>query len=190
MIGMVGKDRRCPEQLLGEHCADEQVRPGRGPERQQQVRLGSLRLLVAIGGADREARLALAAVAPFLEPACKLRRRERLSALVEEDGDAIRRKRRRRSPGVRQFGQLRRPGDALQIALDQLGFRRSADLSSSDDVKEQLTVRRWPSGRCRASRRLPGNRRRWSLRPRRSRWGGWCRRARRSPRRSGDRWAR
>ena len=42
MIGVVRKDRCRPEQLLGEHRPDEQVRPGRGPERQQQVGASAL----------------------------------------------------------------------------------------------------------------------------------------------------
>ena len=37
MIGMVRKDRCRPKQLLGQHRPDQQMRPGRGPERQQQV---------------------------------------------------------------------------------------------------------------------------------------------------------
>ena len=37
MIGMVGEDRCRAEQLLGEHRADQQMRPGRRAERQQQV---------------------------------------------------------------------------------------------------------------------------------------------------------
>jgi hypothetical protein len=61
---MVRKDGGRAEQLFGEHCPDQQVRPGRGPERQQQVGVDALLLAMAVGGADQEASLALAVIAP------------------------------------------------------------------------------------------------------------------------------
>ena len=45
---------------------------------------------MAVGGADQEARLALAAVAPGFELLRELDRGQRLAALVEHDGDAVR----------------------------------------------------------------------------------------------------
>ena len=67
MIGVVGEDAGRAEQLLGQHRPRQQVRPGRRPERQQQVGLAAHLFVVAVGGADQEARLALAAVAPAFE---------------------------------------------------------------------------------------------------------------------------
>ena len=91
MIGMVGKDARRAEQLLGEHRAREQMRPGRLAEGEQQVGAGALGLAEAVGAADQEARLAHAVVAPALQPAGEVQRAELLAFLVEQDGDAVRR---------------------------------------------------------------------------------------------------
>ena len=84
MIGMVRKDRRRPEQLLGEHRADQQVRPGRRTERQQQV--GALRVAPRhgrrprrSGTAPRACRRRASASSCFAS--CD--RRQRLAALVE-----------------------------------------------------------------------------------------------------------
>jgi hypothetical protein len=66
MIGVVRKDRCCPEQLFGKHPANEEVGPGRRTERQEQVRRLSFVVGMAIGGADDEASLAGASVSPLL----------------------------------------------------------------------------------------------------------------------------
>jgi hypothetical protein len=109
-----------------------------GPNESSRSAFARSLVAMPVGAADREARLALAAVAPFLELAASSGRQRRPS-LVEQDIDAVGGKRRRGAAVVGKLGDPGRPGDPLQIALDQLGFRRTADLSASDDVKEQIT---------------------------------------------------
>ena len=58
MIGMPGKQAGRTEQLLKQHCAGEQVRPGGPTEREQQVGVLALARRVPVGGADHEACLA------------------------------------------------------------------------------------------------------------------------------------
>ena len=64
---------------------DQQVRPGRRAEGEQQVGLGAYIVAMAVGGADQEARFALATVAPAFELLGELRRRQRFAAFVEDD---------------------------------------------------------------------------------------------------------
>jgi hypothetical protein len=52
MIGVVRKDRRRAEQLLREHPANEQMRPGRRAEGEQKVGFPPLFLVVTIGPTD------------------------------------------------------------------------------------------------------------------------------------------
>src|SRR3546814_11975473 len=58
------KDAGRTPQLLGEHRAREQMRPGRAAEREQQVGPRPLGIVETVGGADQEARLAHAVVQP------------------------------------------------------------------------------------------------------------------------------
>ena len=177
VIGVIGKDRRCPEQLLCKHRADQQVRPGRRPEGQQHVGPRPVFLIMPVRAADRKARLALAAVAPLFELSGEFGRRQGLAFFIEQHGNTVRLDSRRLPAVIRKLGQPSRPGNALQVALDKLRFGRPPDLSAGDDVKEQLTFRRSTLPYCKASRRSRGNRRRSSLRPRRSRSGGSTSRA-------------
>src|SRR4051794_29999405 len=82
VIGVVRKDRCRAEQLFGKHRPDEQVRPGPRPERKQQVGAAPVVVIVSAVRADKETRLAFAVVAPSFELARKLRRRQRLAALI------------------------------------------------------------------------------------------------------------
>ena len=122
MIRVVRKDRCRPEQLLGEHRTHQQVRPGRRTEGQQQVGGAALLLLMTVRRADHEASLALSAVAPLIELFREIRRAERLPALVEDNRDGARRKFRDLSSAVGQLGDLGRPGDSLQIAVDEISL--------------------------------------------------------------------
>src|SRR3546814_9746448 len=54
VIGVVGKDAGRTPQLLGEHRAREQMRPGRAAEREQQVGPRPLGIVETVGGADQE----------------------------------------------------------------------------------------------------------------------------------------
>src|SRR6476646_3898760 len=93
---------------------------------------------MAVGGADQESRFTLALIAPALEDLGELDRRQGLAAFVERDRRAIGRRVGEFAAAVRQLGQLGRPADPLEIAVDEISFGRSADLAASDDVKEQL----------------------------------------------------
>src|SRR5205814_6285989 len=94
VIGMVGKDRGGAKQLLGEHRANEQVWPGRQPEREQKIRAAALFLAMAVSATDQEACLALAGVAPYLELPGELGRSQRLPAFIEDDLNIVRSQRR------------------------------------------------------------------------------------------------
>src|SRR6476659_217522 len=59
---------------------------------------------------------------------------------VEHDRDAVRRRVGNLAAAVRQLGDLRRPGDPLEIALDQIGLGRAADLPSGHDVEQHLLL--------------------------------------------------
>ena len=60
-----------------------------GPKDEQQVGLAPARIVEAVGGADQEARLAPAAVAPASSFLANSIERQRLAPLVEHDGDAV-----------------------------------------------------------------------------------------------------
>ena len=141
MIGVVRKDRCRSEQLLGQHRADEQVRPGRRAERQQQV------------SASRAARSSCPSAAPIRKRASRLPPSRQASSFLAssiEDsafprssstiGDAVAGKVGQLAAAVRQLGHLGRPVDALQIAVDQLGLRRAADLPARNDVEQHLLL--------------------------------------------------
>src|SRR5690348_6759128 len=85
MIRMVRKDRRGAKQLLGQHRADQQVRPGRWSKGQKQLGIFPLRSAMAVSGTDQESRLALSSIAPLSELFGEPYRRKRLSALIQRD---------------------------------------------------------------------------------------------------------
>lgn len=122
MIGMVGEDASRPKQLLGQHRPDEHVRPGRRPEREEEVGAIAQRLVMAIGCADQKAHLAPAGVAPALQFLGKIRRRQGLTPLIKHDRDGVGRRIRELPAAVGKLGDLGRPGDALQIAVGQVSF--------------------------------------------------------------------
>ncbi len=140
MIGVVRKDGCRPEQLLGQHCADQKVRPGRRSEADQQIGLGSNLILMPVRGADQKARLALTAIAPGFELPRKLNRGQVLPASDENNLDAVGDADGNRATTVGQLRQLRAPRDALQITVDQISLRRAAGLSPGDDVEEHYCV--------------------------------------------------
>src|SRR5688500_3227964 len=137
VIGVVGKDRGSAPELLGQHCAGEEMGPGGAAEGQEQVGTGAVRVRKAVGAADQEAGLAAALVAPAFQTPGQLERAERLAFLVEKDGDHGFGGRRSATAAFGQFRDLGRPGDTFQIALDQLGLRAPADLAAGDDVETQ-----------------------------------------------------
>ena len=53
--------------FVGEHRADQQMRPRRRPERQQKIGVAAPILAMPVGAADQESGFALASVAPFFE---------------------------------------------------------------------------------------------------------------------------
>jgi len=125
VIGMIGEDARGPEQLLRKHCPGEHMRPRRGTERQQQVGLVLERLIMAVGGADQEARLAPAIVAPAFEFLREFNGGKGLAALVQHNRHAIAQRIGCGSAAIGQLGNLGRPIDPLQISLCQLRLGRS-----------------------------------------------------------------
>ena len=113
VIGMVRKDRCGTEQLFGEHRPDEQVRPGRRPERKQQVGAAPVGLIVA-------------AVRPMRKRASRLpssRHRSSLLASCTDDSASPRSSRTIATlfdgsagtlpPASGSFRDLGRPGDPL-----------------------------------------------------------------------------
>ena len=78
---------------------------------------------MAVGSSQKETRLPLAAVAPTFERLRELHRGQRLATFVEHYGDCAGCRLRYLAAAVRQLGHFARPGDPLQIALDQIGFR-------------------------------------------------------------------
>jgi len=112
------------------------------------VARGSLARFVveAIGAADQEAGLAPPTVAPLLELPCESEGAELPAFLVEEDGDAVLRGRRKPPAALRKLGHFNGPDDALQIALDQLSLGPSPDPPTRDDV-EQQGLAGWSHGR-------------------------------------------
>ncbi len=90
---------------------------------------------------DQETRFAASIIAPSFKLLRKLHRRQRLAALVQYDGDGVGRRIRQESALVRQFGNLGRPLDALQISIGQLRLGRAADFPARDDVDQHLVKR-------------------------------------------------
>lgn len=138
---MVRKDRCCTEQLFREHRPCKKMRPGRSAERQKQIRMLALRLLVTIRGADQETGLALPVVSPVLELFCKIDGGKRCPPLVQQDCDGVGARRRAIAAPVGQLRYLGRPLYPLQIALDQLGLWRAADLPARNDMEQQPIAR-------------------------------------------------
>lgn len=112
------------------------MRPSRRPEREEKVGAYSQMLIMPICGADEEARLALAGVSPLFELLSKLHRCERFAPFVKDDGDGAARTLDRPSTVLGELRDLRWPGDALQVALNELGLGGAADLPSRDNVKK------------------------------------------------------
>ena len=109
----------------------------RGRRRGAGRRLAARRIVEAVRRADQEARLANAVVAPALQPLRQFGRAQRLAGLVEQDGDAALGRRRLLAADIGQLRHLGRPGDPLQIALDQFGLGPAPDPPARDDVEQQ-----------------------------------------------------
>ena len=114
MIGMVRKDRRRPEQLLGKHRSHQQVRPGRRTEREEQVRTCRCASSWPSAAPIRNRASRLPPSRQRFELLRQLHRRERLAALVEHDRPC-RRLLRRLAAAV---GQARSPWSATRCASD------------------------------------------------------------------------
>src|SRR5215212_2660236 len=93
---------------------------------------------MAFCGANEEAHLTLAAVAPLIEPAREIGRTKRLPALVEDDAHAVGGKLRQLPAAVWELRNLSRPADALQVTFDKLGFGGPPDFATRNDVEEHL----------------------------------------------------
>ena len=140
VIGMPRQNRGGAPQLLGQHGPRQHVRPGHVAEGDQQIGLGAHGIAVAIGGADQEARLAHALVAPVPEQRGEFFRRELAPALVEQDlAEGRGRGRRQGAARIGQLADPERPGDPPGIAIDEIGLRRTADLAPGNDVQFQIT---------------------------------------------------
>ncbi len=148
MIGVVRKDTRCPPQLFGKHCPRHEVRPGRLAEGQEEVGGGSGGVVEPVRAAYHEAGLALAGIAPLLDPAGKIGGAELLAFFIEENENAVIMRRRNLAAAFRQLADLRRPGDPLQVPLDEFGFGAAPDPPPRDDVEQQGSVRGRRRGRA------------------------------------------
>jgi hypothetical protein len=93
---------------------------------------------MAVSSANEESHLAPSTIPPAFERPRKLHRRQRITPLVEDDTYRSGTPFGQLAATLGQLGHSRRPGNALQIALDKIGFRRSADLSAGDDVEQHL----------------------------------------------------
>src|SRR5437870_2822574 len=122
MIGVVRKDGGGAPELLGKHRPGEKVGPGRPTEREEEVGRGAFRPAEAVGAADQEARLPTPFVSPALEPPGEFEATESLAFFVEEDGYSGLGRRRELAAAFGEFGNPGRPGNALQVAFDQLGL--------------------------------------------------------------------
>lgn len=140
MIGVVGKDRARPPELLGEHRARHEMRPGRLAEGDRQVRARPLRVGETVRRADQEADFANALVLPVADPAGQIDGAQLPARLVERHDFRTGRGGRDLAAAVRQFSDPDRPADPLDIALDKLGFRAAADLAAGDDVQGQAQL--------------------------------------------------
>ena len=116
------------------------MRPGRAPEGQQQVRRPALGIAEPVRRAQLEPRLAHAVVAPSPQSLGQRQRGQYLALLVEQDAFRLPLDRRDASATIRQFGDPRRPGDTLQVTVDQLRFGRPPDPAPRDDVEKDQTL--------------------------------------------------
>ena len=152
MIGMACKDARGAIELLHQHRAGEQMRPGRRSEGQKEVGFVSLGLAVPVSRPEHEARFAHAIVAPAFERGSELFRRHRFAAFVEQDCLVRRERFGDFASRFGQLGELDRPCQPLLITRDKFGFRRTSDLSAGYDVEEDgecLSVQcLWLKGNC------------------------------------------
>ena len=125
MIGMVRKDRRRAEQLLGEHRPRQQVRPGSAAEGEQQVGLRPPIVAMAVGGPDQEPRLAFSTVAPAFELRREFGRRQRLAR--------VRRARSTRCCGGSAGMVPPRSGSSLTFVGQLIRFKYRSTSSASGD---------------------------------------------------------
>lgn len=82
---MTSENAGRPPQLLGEHDAGEEMRPGHHAEAEQQIGLRARGIAMAVGRADQEARLAHALVAPAAEQASELFGGQQAPAFIEQN---------------------------------------------------------------------------------------------------------
>jgi len=136
MIGVTGNDGRSAVELLRQHGASKQMRPGRLAEGEQQVGLAALVFGMPVGGAQYEAAFAHTVVPPASENVRQILGREIFPALIEQDGLVRRLRLGNAAPGFGQFGEFHRPCQPLLIARDKFSLGRARNFSASDDMKQ------------------------------------------------------
>jgi hypothetical protein len=107
VIRVAGEDLLRAVQLLQQHRADEQVRPGHCTERQDRIGLVENGLTEPVGAANRESHGPGAVIAPGGKPAGQVAARPFLTAFIE-----------------RNKARIRRPGGEEQFGLARLQLRR------------------------------------------------------------------
>ena len=112
------------------------MRPGGLTKGEKQIRLSALLLTMSISGAEHEARLAHAVIAPTAQDFSQFFGGQIPAAFVQQHGFAGGLRIGNPAPGFRKLGQFYRPGEPLFIARDQLCLGRTGDLATSDYVKK------------------------------------------------------
>src|SRR5690242_11136426 len=85
VIGMAGEDLLRPVQLLEQHAAHQQMRPGHLAERKHRVGTGDDGAAETVGPADRECHGAAAGVAPVSQAVGEFDAAPARTALVDRD---------------------------------------------------------------------------------------------------------
>src|SRR5690606_2617428 len=107
MIRMAGENAGRAEQLLEQHRAGQQMRPGRGSESEQPIGGFALARIVAIGGADQKAGFANSVVAPVAQQLGKGFRRKLRPALIQQHSADRRLRLGNAAAALRKLRQLR-----------------------------------------------------------------------------------
>lgn len=149
-------------ELLRQHRPDQKVRPGGGPERQQEVGGSAGQIRQAVGAADDEGDIA-ALIAPLAKPLGEIDAAQIAPALIQDDARGAVRQARFDPPpfvvGVPalaavDFDQVGLRADPRQITIDQLRFRLAPGPADGDDGRPRLFGLRKVRRRRRSRRRL------------------------------------
>lgn len=137
VVGVPGKDRGCAIELLHQHRPRQQMWPCHLAKAKEHVGCIAFGIRMPVRSAKHEPHFAHPIVAPAVDRISKLFGLHRLAPLIKEHSATGRQRIGDFTACLRQFRNSDWPTQPLLIPSYQFSFRRTCNLSASDNVEKR-----------------------------------------------------